>query len=444
MSKKIIRKFYCEETGVDYKEYDKGRTIRKVVKLEHCISRRLKLYTKEGQRLLEHMLKTTIKVNTEPGLSKYERTQREKKQFEHIYRSKYMSHTIGIGGIHSINKPEIISEDENHFLIDIDATSFYPYLIILEKLYPAHMRPEFVKVYDKRIVTPRVEAKKAGDETGAKDLKITANAAFGFTKALQEPLYDPLMATSICVNGQLFLIQLMELIEKLTHCLIVYSNTDGITVKVPIKEYGSLMRLITKWQQVTGLEVELVRFKKMVIRDINNYIAFTYSKKKPVKGIGMFATDKPINKGYRYPIVAKAVRGFYEHGLPVEQTVRNCKDIYDFIASQKVNIHKFELQLVRSNSIDVLQKTNRWVVTRGNQYEGKLRKYNFVKNTTTAVDRSNMITIVNLIEPWMNPETLKINHDFYITECYKTIRNILPEDSRKHAVHKVEQLTLAL
>ena len=187
------------------------------------------------------------------------------------------------------------------------------------------------------------------------------------------------MTTYICVSGQLYLLMLMEAIERYSRCLVVYSNTDGLTVRVPRNEIGLFKTICDRWMLKTGFELEFVYYTRMILRDVNNYMMFSNSKnpEKAIKAKGAYMYAKEEHKGYKYPIIAKSIQDYFNLGTPKEDTVFNCKDIHEFIASEKTSQSIFEVLLqprVDTSSHIILQKTNRWVVTQGNILEGKLYK----------------------------------------------------------------------
>ena len=94
--------------------------------------------------------------------------------------------TVGVGGIHSKNKPEIIIPKEDELLLDSDANSLYPSLIISYGLVPPHLGNEFLEVYS-AIRTDRLRAKREKNKIRNETLKLALN---GFPiKYIQKYLY---------------------------------------------------------------------------------------------------------------------------------------------------------------------------------------------------------------------------------------------------------------
>lgn len=134
-----------------------------------------------------------------------------------------------MGGIHSVNVPEIIIPDDDELLGDFDVTSMYPSIILEHKVYPQHLGESFLKVYSK-IRSDRVAAKKAGNKIVDATLKLSLN---GLSGNLQSPFswcYDPKAVLTIRINGQLMLLMLAEAFNE-AGARIIQSNTDGVFIK---------------------------------------------------------------------------------------------------------------------------------------------------------------------------------------------------------------------
>lgn len=442
IAKMVLMHHLVKESGLSKKEINKGRTFYNTIALRDCVVPRIKLITKEGKRLLEHINKTVIDPNV------IETEGKKKKQFEFIYKSKYVTHTVGLGGIHSNNPAEILEENEKFIYLDIDATSFYPYLMINEKFYPKHIGPIFTSIYNENILKPRVVAKKLSKtmpeyKVDAETLKIVANGTFGLTKSIHSFLYDPMVTTKTCLNGELYLIMLMEWIEKYTKALIVYSNTDGLTIRIPVDEYQKVLNICKRWEAYTDLQLEYNRYSKLVMLNVNNYLIIMNNGEVKVKG-SAFNNKIAISKGYEYPILSAALYDYYTKNISVEKTINECKDLYMFMKSQRTNIKDFNVILKdRQMNYTQLQKTNRWIVTYKNPKEGRLYTQSKSDNSLGEMQKGYFVTIVNNINA-VDFESSFINYDFYINQCRGIINTIKRKHVESHTANIVEQLQLQL
>lgn len=462
IGKLVIANYYEKETGIKYKDFSVLRTRYDKLPLSDCISPRIYFETPEYQRVLQRTRDSVINPNIKEKASK-----RKQKQFEQIVRSKYLTHTMGLGGLHSNGPAEILEDDHRYAYIDLDVASYYPWIIILEKLFPKHLGPIFTQIYRKYIVEERMRIKKE-DPILAYILKIAANATFGLTKSEYSWLYDPRLTTYICVSGQLFLFMLMESLEKHSNCIVVYSNTDGLTVRVPRNEISLFYQICDRWQRYTGFELEFVKYRRMILRDVNNFMMFSYSDdpEKYIKGKGAYLYKKDEFKGYKFPIVAKAVQAYFEKGIPVKETIIMEPSIYEFMAAEKTSIEKFDVLFYEATDKRMLrpttlQKTNRWVVTFENAGEGKLIKrakdpvinddgtiktdsYGNPVHERTEMQKGFYVTPLNNVDESASIADYSINYDFYINEALSMINLTRPLNKETHLrVEYKQQLLFA-
>jgi hypothetical protein len=437
IGKKIIANYYEKETGIKYKDFKDLRTNYDKLPLKDCVSPRISFETREYKKVLERVCETIINPNV-----KEDKGKKKKKQFEQKVRSKYLTHTMALGGLHSNGPAEILTEDEEFAYIDIDARSYYPWIIINDGLYPAHLGPAFTKVYKKYIVEERMRIVK-DDPVLAYILKIAANAAYGLTKSRFSWLYDPKLTTYICVSGQLYLLMLMEAIEKHSNCIVVYSNTDGLTVKVPRSQTSLFYRICDRWMRYTGFELEYVKYKRMIIRDVNNFIMFPYGKYVKAKGVYLYEKDE--FKGYDYPIIAKAIQDHFNKGIPVEDTINNEKSIYEFMAAEKTSQEKFDVYVrprINHSIKRACQKNNRWAVTHGNPDEGRLIKWHKEDEEEIQMQKGHDVTVLNDVDESIPIEAYKIDKNYYITEAWGLIHQTKPLDRESHLQDEYTQQEL--
>ena len=116
---------------------------------------------------------------------------------------------MGIGGLHSCEKSQYVVADENTVLRDADVSSYYPSIILQQKLSPKAMGKDFITIYQS-IVSRRIEAKHRGDKVTADTLKICVNGSFGKLGSKYSALYAPELLIQTTLTGQLALLMLIE------------------------------------------------------------------------------------------------------------------------------------------------------------------------------------------------------------------------------------------
>lgn len=178
----------------------------------------------------------------------------------------------------------------------------------------------------------RLEYKKNKDPRQA-PLKIVLNSSYGAMKDKFNPMFDPMMANSVCVSGMLLL---LDLIEKLMdHCQIIQSNTDGVLLKLrSIDDYELIDDICWEWEERTGMRLEFDIFSAVFQKDVNNYIIVDPDGHYKSKGAYV---KKLNNLDYDLPIVNKALIDYYLHNIPVETTINDCNDLKSFQKVVKVS-----------------------------------------------------------------------------------------------------------
>jgi hypothetical protein len=247
--------------------------------------------------------------------------------------SKYK---IGIGGLHSQEKSVAHVADEDYFIADTDATSYYPKLILNAGLAPENLGHDFLLVYN-GIVVERISAKEAGNIIVAECLKIVANGTFGKLGSMWSIVYAPNLLIQVTVTGQLSILMLAERFE-LAGIEVTSINTDGIVVKCLRSKESEFNAIVKQWERDTGFITEEIRYKATYSRDINNYIAVyeTPQKGKLFKLKGAYGPTAP-KKNAVNEICVEAVKNFIATGKPLIETIAECRDITQFTTMRAVS-----------------------------------------------------------------------------------------------------------
>ena len=397
LANKLFEKLYGEKCK-DFRFKD-GRTHRSVIWLKDCIFENIKYKSRTFNKLLKDLLDKNI-LKDESDSFKLDIPSIE-------YRGK--KYKMGVGGLHSEDEPNQF-DDKDYFLIDSDVTSYYPNLMINNRVKPAHLEDIFISILES-IKNERVQAKKEGNKTKSEALKIVINSVFGKLGFAGYFLYDPLAMLQVTLNGQL---SLFMLIEKLSEAgfEVISANTDGIITKVPRDKkviYDSLCR---DWEIETNLQLEYTFYKKYIRRDVNNYIAQTDDGK--IKSKGCFLQDIDLNKGYDSPVINQVLKKYYIDGQAIEKSLKEHSDIYDFCIAQKMG-KQFKAEF---NGEEV-QSSVRFYVSKSG---GKLLKWKTIESETGVTKSSTDLCAgysVQLFNEFVNKDNYDINYDYYLKEVLK-------------------------
>lgn len=419
---KILTQKYLEKTGLTWQDIKDLRSPMSVIPLKDVILPFIKYDSPILQRVLDDMKNQIVS----PG----------RKGYENKFVFNNLRYSVGVGGIHSVNSPEIIIPRDDEMLIDIDVASLYPSMLIEYEFYPKHLGKEFLEVY-KQIKDERIEAKHNGDKVKNETLKLALNGLSGNLQNEHNFCYSPFAVMQIRINGQLLLLMLAEKLTQIG-CRIVQANTDGLFVLLKKDAYSKVNSICREWEQLTKLTLEEDRFKAMYQYAINDYFAITEDNK--VKEKGMFITTIKLGKGLTPKIIPKAVISFFKDGIPVEDTIKNCTDIRDFLMSEKTG-KQWHVEYMNEEQ----QRTNRFYASTNGGYlwkwkdtghkEGEIITYTepYVgerRYKASARQYQNMLTAsgVTLLNKFDDKpiEERKINYRYYIMEAYKIIRDLKP------------------
>lgn len=431
---KILTHKYLEKTGLTWWDIKDLRSPQAYIPLKDVILPFIKYDSPILKSVLDEM-KTQV---VSPGRKGYEKN----------FVFGGLRYTVGVGGIHSKNDPEIIIPAEDEMLIDIDVASLYPSMLIEYGFYPKHLGPEFLEVYS-QIRSERIEAKHNGDKIKDSTLKLALNGLSGNLQNEHNFCYSTFAAMQIRINGQLLLLMLAEKLVELG-CRIVQANTDGLFVLLKKSIYDKVNNVCREWEQLTKLTLEEDRFEAMYQYAINDYIAVKegytdirdrflageqiIQKKKTgelyksieqiqddyIKQKGMFITKVQLGKGLTPKIIPEAVIKYFVDGIPVEDTIKGCKDIKKFLMAEKTG-KQWNVEYMKED----IQRTNRFYASTNGGYLWKWKQVGNAERQYQNMLAASGVTLLNKFDD--KPiEDRKINYRYYLRECYKIIEDLKP------------------
>lgn len=287
-------------------------------------------------------------------------------------------HQFGWGGVHGAVATPI---HKNGKLYHLDVTSFYPSIMIVYNLLTRNSKtPEKYKL----IFDTRVALKKAGKKKEQAPYKIVLNGTYGISRQVGGLAYDPRNGNSICVNGQLLLIDLIEKLEAMgDHFQLIQSNTDGIIIWIDNEPKSEkwMRHICNEWIQRTQMSLgfdeiggvdengnNLQRIG-IVQKDVNGYVFMFKNGKLERKGAYVKELSELDND---LPIVNRALVNYIAKGIPVEETINSSNDMIDF---QKIFHVSSKFKLGWHNWKELPDKTYRVYASTDNSdtYLGRCR-----------------------------------------------------------------------
>lgn len=359
MSKKLFAKYLSRAMGIGSNDLRSMGTDRAMVSVDEIIFPYVQFTTPKFQNVLERF-KTLQLSKTD--------------KFEFVQNHQGIDITFALGGIHASPNNKIVESNEEYVIKSMDYTSYYPHLMFKNDLCPAHLPkdiflPLYEGFYKERQGIPKSDPRNY-------ILKILLNSTYGLTNDEYSFLRDRQVTLAICINGQLILSMLVERLSKeIPDSQLLMMNTDGCEVLIP-RQYEEKYYEICNWiSELSQIPIEYADYSKMIIRDVNNYISIFTNGKTKCKGVFEFE-NIPLHKNKSHLIIRKAVYNYFVHNTPIEDTIKNHTNIFDFCAGVKASNSPakgkswYELHSVEGSTIkkQKLSKTVRYYISKKGQW----------------------------------------------------------------------------
>jgi len=396
MAETFLLEKYSEKSGIPKNVIKEMRSPMDYIPLKDVILPFISYKNPKLQSVLEEMKKQVV-------------YSKERKGYEKKFVLSNVVYSIGVGGIHTIHTPKIFLPADDEFIGHADVASMYPSLLIEYQFGPRHLRKLFCDLFA-GLKVERLEAKRTGQTTKNKFLKIVLNSPTGKMQQEVSWMYDPFNVFKIRINGQLILLLLVDRLLDLG-CEIIQCNTDGVVYRAKKCFKQAILDAIAEVEKLTRLEFETDEYEAFYQYAINDY--FGVLKGGEIEEKGMFITETKLGKGLSPVVIPKAVINYFTTGESIEEFIKNDRDIRDFLVSQAVD-KKFEVY----HGEQKIQRINRF-------YASTDGKYLFKYDPESTREKANMltksgVTILNKFDD-LPIEDRKINYRYYISEAKKIV-----------------------
>lgn len=416
IGEQLMLELYSNATNKNKWDVKKLRSPRDVIHLKDCVPFWCDIKSKEFGGFLN-------RINNETLIGEKE------------YSDAVIFHGIrfdfGLGGTHGCIKPGIYKSEGNRIIVDLDVSSLYPSIAKSLRLYPEHLGEEFIDLYSGFInarLSEKAKPKKERNNALIEGYKLILNGTYGKSGEPTSFLYDPLYMYKTTIAGQLFVSmwseRLVEAVESLTFIQI---NTDGITISINKEDLEKIREVNNQLTKETTLEIEETFYSKMVIKDVNNYLAIyddSTEEAEHIKYKGLtFLVDPEYHQDPSMRIVKLALKNYFVYNVPVEETIRNHDDIFDFCLRLKINsASKGRLTYyddTTKNFLEIpLQRTTRYYIST----TGGGLSVNY--NGSSKVNRINVGYNCTLFNKYYESDNYNIDYNFYICKAKEIIEGI--------------------
>jgi hypothetical protein len=198
---------------------------------------------------------------------------------------------------------------------------------------------------------------------------------------------------------------------------------------IPREYVDKYMEICTRWEEITNLQLEHDKYSKIVLGDVNNYIAISEEGKSKCKG--RFEYDNlALHKNKSFLIVPKALYAYFVDGVKPEKFIKENLNIFDFCGGVKIkgNWMFTERKIEKGEYSETkLQETIRYYISNKGS---KIIKTNRGDKREIQVEAGKWLqsTMINYEEKPF--EKYDINYDYYLEKVKKEIESLEPSTNQ--------------
>jgi hypothetical protein len=412
ISKELFLHFLSQKLEVKKWDLRQARTHRARITVKNIILPYIEFKTATFQNLLNKFNEVVIY----PGETKG--------GFKYSVQYKGVKTDYGLGGIHGARSTKVYESNEDMVIMTSDVTSFYPNLAIRNKWAPAHLpKDEFCDLYEWFF-----EERKKIPKSDPKNYvyKIILNSTYGLSNDENSFLYDPEFTMRITINGQLSLTMLYEMIcEEIPNAIPLMQNTDGLETIIPREYVEKYMDICKRWEDITQLQLEHDTYSKIILGDVNNYIAVTEDGKSKCKGRFEY-NNLALHKNKSFLIIPKAIHAYFVDGIEPEDFLAANQNIFDYCGGVKIkgDWEFYELGIRHGDPfMYLLQHTIRYFVSKSGS---KIIKKNNTDGREIQVEAGKWMQTIMIDYQEKDFSEYDINFKYYLDNIYKEIRSLEP------------------
>lgn len=350
-----------------------NQSIRNLIMFSNIILPKIKFRDENFNEVLEWFksTKVTVGVGERPKL---------------VAKLADIDFHFGLGGVHASVSNQVYQANDTYMIRDIDVSGMYVAVAIANRFYPEHLGEDFINAY-KQLQYDRKQYPKGTSMNAL--LKLAGNGVYGNSNNPYSCFYDPKYTYSVTVNGQLQLLQLVEMLSFIPGLEVIQANTDGVTVYMP-REMENLFNFwCSEWEKETLLKLEHVDYEGMWIADVNNYVAKTTEGKIKLKGKYWYPKsdseyEGQWSKDFSNMTAQKVAEQAMVNDYDVKQLLRLMSNPFDFMLRYKTT-SGFKVMI----GDELQQKTVRYYVSTEGQ---PMKKIGEPKDSTNRYKRKNKIS----------------------------------------------------
>lgn len=412
ISKELFLHFLSKQTGIKKYDLRQMRTHRPQIVVKDIILPYIEFKTATFQNLLKKFNEVVIY----PGETKG--------GFKYSVQYRGVKTDYGLGGIHGARTSRVYESSEDMVIMTSDVTSFYPNLAIRNSWAPGHLpKHDFCALYEwffeERKKIPKKDPKNYV-------YKIILNSTYGLSNDENSFLYDPEFTMRITINGQLSLTLLYEMLtEGIPGAIPLMQNTDGLETMIPREHIDKYMEICAEWEKITNLQLEHDKYSKLVLGDVNNYIAVTEDGKSKCKGRFEYE-NLALHKNKSFLIIPKAIHAYFVNGIEPEDFLAQNQNIFDYCGGKKIKGDwEFYAHAVINGKYEKqqLQDTIRYYVSKSGC---NIVKTHIFDGRETQIESGQWMQTIYIDHEEKNFYDYNINIAYYLDKIKKEIISLEP------------------
>jgi hypothetical protein len=376
----------------------------------------------------------------------------QQQEFKFTFPNKLIV-TIAKGGAHSNEVGRFLQPKEDEKYISCDIGSQYPNAIRKYKVEPSHLPGWNSLIVSK--IDRRLKYKKLGKATGDPKYnsmqemgKLSLNGGcFGRLNSKGDFQEYPYGMLQVTIGGQMEILMIVEdLVLKGFN--VVSINTDGWDTIISISREEEFKAILTEWEKIIGNDIlgnfEYTEFKWIAQTSVNDYLALKLDGTTKEKGD--FEIDKLLHKNSSMRIIPITLKEYFVNNIPVEETIKNHTNIYDFCIRKKASrdFH-YEGTILSTGEKHIYNKLIRYYVSNHGE---KVYKIKNPSCTTNAAAKSQVeagewvMTICNYLPKTTQVKDADINFSYYIEKANNIIFKVEFQGKKRNNKTVANQLSL--
>ena len=230
------------------------------------------------------------------------------------------------------------------------------------------------------------------------------------------------------IGNQFEILMLIEMLE-LEGIHVIGANTDGILCLFDKSLEDKHEQICAEWEVVVGNNVrgklEHTYFKALYQESVNHYIAIKTDGSLKIKGRFEIYGELHKNNSDKISRIERlAVQKYFIEGIPVETTIRECKNLHMFLIGKKGN-RKYGWYLQKSDGQhESLDKVIRFYIANQGDVLLKMKNKGYEDENgmeVTRFFRGFKVQVANVIPKDFPTD---INYNYYINNIIPVIENI--------------------